>query len=54
MKNKHTFEFDVEESKTLYDLFVLDEEDAQQKELDVIATIEKLRDYKITIIVEEV
>lgn len=53
---KKTFEFDVEESKTFFDILVmaLDDQDAQPIEKKLIETIDVMRDFKITITVEEV
>ena len=59
MKKNHTFVFDVEESKVLYDLIALVEEfEATGPEHALIKTLDSLsdrnKDYKITVTVEEV
>ena len=51
---KFVFEFDTDESKTLYDLFELVGDDLQEKELQLVEAMEAMRDYKVTITVEEV
>ena len=51
---KFVFEFDTDESKTLYDLFELVGDDLQEKELQLVEAMEAMRDYKITITIEEV
>lgn len=51
---KFVFEFDSEESKNLYDVLSTIDGDCSEKELDFLEAMEAMRDFNITIILEEV
>lgn len=52
---KFVFEFDADESKNLWDLFAMvEDEDRSEKEMQLVESMEVMRDFKITITVEEV
>lgn len=51
---KFVFKFEGDESKNLYDVLSTIDGDCSEKELDLLESMEAMREFNITIILEEV